>query len=306
MNFKILTNLFFIFSLMQEYNALGMQEPSVEAVSSDQEIRDTLKIKEIEAYDHKAWEVIKRFWPRIKVSKLINYTASKHDPETCKYRLHPLLTPSGLRTLVSLAIKTNNFIKVRYPDKLYNIFSLGQSPAWVVEAMKIIDEKNNVQDTHYGFMAFSGSWYLPDGEGVVVREASQAPSQEASQAYHRYLDALCASTKRDCVNIAIEFPRSSKGLRSFEETIRGSCFFNQLELFISKPQFSCPGIVLDFIDENTIENFIKLLANADRFEDRLVMSYSHEIWLSKNPLSFHPSDSAELLREMIRAYVLMK
>jgi len=63
---------------------------------------------------------------------------------------------------------------------------------------------------------------------------------------------------------------------------------------------------LGFFDNNTMENVIRPLMGSDEFDDRLVMYFPPTQWTTHDPLTFQPSKSAQLLLEIMQAFVRWK
>ncbi|MFA6066141.1 MAG: hypothetical protein WC707_03090 [Candidatus Babeliaceae bacterium] len=243
--------------------------------------------------------------------------------------IHPLLSECALDTLFDIAIKTKSYMKEKHPSDKYKVFSLGQSPAWLVAMMKLIDEVQGVHDTQYDFIAFSSGFFEYDLQHDRFKRW-KTPSLEEVNIYKKYLDTLDLDLKKDTSNeskkrilsktlgwkkntpvskkthtFILEFPHHANSMLSFEEVAK-SHFPKDFNFLVSQPYSKrLPGSteILRFIDQEAISNLIVPLANSDYFDDRLVMRYPIFDWTQKDPSSFHMSSAATLLHKIVEAYV---
>lgn len=217
---------------------------------------------------------------------------------------HPLLYDARMDELFNLAINTKKFIKTKWPKDKIRLFSLGQSPAWLIAMMQEIDRRKKITDTEYKYLAFSGHFYdLKDGKLI---KSKNCPSKDQCFAYRKYLKECGLSNHpegtRACI---VEFPNFSKGIRSFYDVAQPALPPKEHFNFLVTP----PNVndlpphceKLDFVSTETVKGLIYELARTDKFDDRLVLNFQYPDWQTKNPDDFKRSASAQLMHEIMCA-----
>jgi len=245
-----------------------------------------------------ATQAFEKFDSDIKKSKLVIAEETYLESKT-----HPLLKNCGMDTLFDIAVKTKQYISKKYPKFNYKILALGQSPAWLVEMMKLIDEEQGQQDTRYDFIPFSSAFFTYN---PVTKQFTRyvSPTSESLQSYkERLKKSGLFQIKKDELLFILEFPQDGPGLVSFYEVARHD-LPQDFSFLISKPKLALPSSqILDFIDQTTIKELIYPLSRLDDFDDRLVMHYPYTKWQHTDPFTFQLSASALLLKKIMKTYV---
>lgn len=251
---------------------------------------DAVKQMEIE---ETAWT--KLFEHEIQKSKLIDKNGA----------LHPLLSQEGMDQLFNIACDVKDAIECLAPNKLYQVFSLGQSAAWLIHMMRLIDDSNRTSNTRYGHIAFSGNFFDYYTKKKVLKRTIK-PSSKQKKQYGAYLNSLNLKPDISCWHtFIIEFPCYTRGVLSFDEVAK-PYLPAQMNYLISPPLIAMlpeRSYVLETIDHETAHGFLAELRNSDRFDDRRVLNFPIEQWGVEDPLQFKLSDSAHLLEKIMALYV---
>ncbi len=300
-----------------------MQTTEHTTAPTEQEVINFFGLQEKSTqYPAKVLEVIQLYWPQIIESKLIDQTEKAHIPNpgdmyAPHYRIHPLLTPHGLPMLFDIATTTLESIKTKANGRCH-IFALGQSPAWVVRTMEIIDQQKNDTPIQYELIAFSGGWYITPSksshageEKKLIREGGRAPKKATKTNYLQYFQQLTSRIPQNEQIFIIEFSYYMRGLCSFEDVIHSIVPKEQLQILISKPihEYALNYFkytILNNISPTQIQKFLNPLSICDKFDDRLVPNYPHDQWTTCNPSDFKPPASANLLIEIIKHYASLR
>ena len=210
---------------------------------------------------------------------------------------HPLASSEGIKYLISCAqtlIRNNPTGRV---------FSLGQSPAWIVKTASLIEtsavaRELNTTPSRFNGIAYSGALF---GEDYQWREPMPTitPAQKAS--YREYLQGLhldpSSIIKSGKPVTIVEHTHSGKGLFSFlrfiQDWARGSEWESYKKLikihFLKSDTHHPLPTKISACFKHSVQiikhKFITDLANADDFDDRLLPHYDTYVW---GTLDAHP------------------
>ena len=198
------------------------------------------------------------------------------------HRDHFLDNPKNLSLLFSNA----RHLIDRFPTQ--KVVGLGQSPAWVLEAAKRLDNRPD----RFSHVAFSGGWYdlhlndIPDQRG----------SKTQTERYRSYLSE-CGLTPTDIIEtpiVLVERTYSGKGLKSFLEILLewGNDLNKLKELkdalhthIIICQDFrgpQCPQSSPEDLGiksgQMTDGHFLEQMSNSPDDLDRLIPHYDHSKW----------------------------
>ena len=243
--------------------------------------------------------------------------------------------PSNFQIIAQTAF---NFLKT-HPDS--RTFSLGQSPAWIVEAAKLIDPKGE-----FGVIPFSGNYVIPQNdekeENLIFKLSSFSPYTENTkiELYQKLLTDLHLSPEeiidkflndKKPTNI-LEFTLTGGGLASFvyllfkwaEKESQFDIFKEALRIVILDDCLEDSGSKITInIEDVSIkcEHFlVENIPGADLMwqlangvdtgseSDRLVPSYPHSIWENLPPIlnenADHINNITALLKEAVTPYIV--
>lgn len=259
----------------------------------------TKKIKISDEIAKDKW--LEQFEERIAMSTLVLHDYDSDDDEATE--MHPLLDYDYMDQLFGLAVQTKHYLTKKYPNEKLRIFSLGQSPAWLVAMMHAIDKRKGCTDIQYKHLAFSGHFYdFKDKKSTELVKSEQYPDHEQRKAYRKYLRKIGLHKPEGSRTFIVEFPNHCKGIRSFYDVAKKKLPNEKFNFLISPPNFNnLPPLCeqLPFIDKDTVDGLLWHLARTDKFDDRLVLNFKYPDWKDKNPLDFKPSASAQLLYEIM-------
>jgi hypothetical protein len=227
--------------------------------------------------------------------------------QSVKIADHPLMNARNLDLLYELANKVSYNIDRMFPNKKQVLVGLGQSPAYLLEMIKLLDAKKHRYNRAYLDVAFSGSFY--DAEGKRIDSIMFEEFNKLAPYYRKYMERIGLSKqdldKANTQFIVLEVSHTCKGLKSFlqffaDYTIR------PFVIYLQSHAFSAAGLEVPneriALDDNE-EKLMVELANADKFKDRLVPHFSYYEWETIDPLSFKPDENVPVIMEQLRQFV---
>lgn len=221
---------------------------------------------------------------------------------------HPLMNKKNIAMLNLIAQRVSDIIDSKFPEKEQVIIGLGQSPAYLLKMIELIDRKHERIDRSYIHVAFSGFCScLKDG----IFNAREALTLSNNEPYYiSYLQKLKLSPHNledGRSYIVLEICNTGKGLNSFLNFFHGYkerpgiVYLKKNKHFKLKQHgFKQKGMLIG--DEVEIK-LITFLANADKFDDRLVPHFPMHTWKSVNPFDFIPKKNAQLIIKNLEDYV---
>lgn len=249
---------------------------------------------------------------------------------------HPFLEDCQLGCLVDLV---EQYTK-EYPNA--DIYGLGQSPAYLIEAMRLSAEFHGTRvKRRYEKIAFSGKWHeLVDGEYKLQTApcwlkffVSQAPTHDDFETYKIYLSSFLPSP-REIVGryekngkkiVIVDYSESGESLASFADVLKQWFWDSSIEgetvknivsflIFYRPASDACNQHIQDAcspfrsniytLDEHMSQSsFLGRLANSDCYDDRLVPYYPFKRWKKQDPRDFQLSRNAELCLFLLTDYI---
>lgn len=223
---------------------------------------------------------------------------------------HILLNDEYIGVLKDLAQKVSLMIDERYPHQEHVIIGLGQSPAYLLEMIKLLDTQKGRTDREYLHVAFSGRFLPP----FVDEYADPIYRKKLKTRYKNYLTELMLDKKHvdrsKKKHIILEFCYQGTGLQSF---------LNFFKKYTNKPDViylrtmqaeslypillqgvASSKVILD--DPKTIR-LACFLSNSDEYDDRLVPHFSPRKWPNVDPLVFTMSDQSRMLLKRMKCFV---
>ena len=189
---------------------------------------------------------------------------------------------------------------------------LGQSPAYLLEMIKLLDAKNGRCDRFYLNVAFSGSYYVTGEfyDGSISSFVFEQ-YQKYKNNYLSYLNKIGLSVEAlndaETKFIILEFCCDGKGLTSFLSFF--SEYREKPSVVYIQDQYSATIFhsIAPWQEELVLESneyiLIDRLANADRFNDRLVPYFSWKEWALVDPLLFKQHENALTLKKSLQNFV---
>ncbi|MBY0110320.1 MAG: hypothetical protein K2X90_04375 [Candidatus Babeliaceae bacterium] len=225
---------------------------------------------------------------------------------------HPLMSHYNMCILYNLALRLSDTIDRNFRGKKQVLVGLGQSPAYLLEMIKMIDNKKSREDRRYISAAFSGRKFLFDNEdGRIKKDPFLAERFNKVEPYYsRYLDSIGLSkeelSKHDTEFIVLEVCRHCTGLASFFDFFytyskKPSAYYLQSSDF-KEVRFLDSNLKKIKIDTDE-ERLMVGLANSDSYKDRIVAQFSYYKWETINPLAFQKEENAQLIIEEIKKFV---
>ena len=221
---------------------------------------------------------------------------------------HPLMNDRNLALLNKLANKISDEIDRMFPAKKQVLVGLGQSPAYLLEMIKLIDEQKHRSNRQYLNVAFSGGFYGSDVRGLIDPRLAQEFKERAPY-YRRYLEKVGLSeedfNETDTKFIVVEVCHTCQGLQSFlyffeDYTKKPFVLYLQSEAF-EPARLSFPSD--RFVIDRNEEKLMLSLAEADEFEDRIVPHFAYFKWDKIDPLTFKPEKNAPVIMKQIRQFI---
>jgi hypothetical protein len=209
---------------------------------------------------------------------------------------HPLASSEGIEYLISCAQMLISY------NPSGRVFSLGQSPAWIVKTANLIEtstvtKKLNTTPSRFNGIAYSGTLFKEKYQWAepmpTITPAQKASYREYLQGLHLDPSSIIKSGKPVTI---VEHTHSGKGLFSFlrfiQDWARGSEWESYKKLikihFLKSEVHSLP-IKISGCFKHSVQiikhKFITNLTNADDFDDRLLPRYQTYKW---GTLDAHP------------------
>ena len=222
---------------------------------------------------------------------------------------HPLMEKENVALLKVVAERVSEEINTLFPNKKQIIVSLGQSPAYLCEMIKLIDKKQGRNNRSYLNVAFSGNFYSRKENGKeMIDPYLYQKYQSLAGHYITYLEKLGLSEDNlldpHTQFILLEVCHTCQGLKSFLSFLN-TFPRKPFPLYLQHNHFEPLGwtdskrILL-----NSSENKLMVsLANADKFEDRLVPHFAYYEWEKLNPLAFKPEGNAPIIIEQLQQFI---
>ena len=246
---------------------------------------------------------------------------------------HILMNDHNRKLLFKLAGRFSDRIDEQFPNKTQIICGLGQSPAYLIETLKLIDQHRQRRDREYKLVAFSGNFFAQvDKDERPIKKARAAqhddafeefcaihadkvefdkdmlPSWQHRRDYRRYLKTIGFS-QQDLLSPDKEFVLIDRchyglGLRSFLYIIqhyekKPTIFFmhNYLSFINSSPQ----SITLNK-EEYDVMFALSFDTNSTKFKDRLVQLFKRDAWRTIDPAQFKPHENALIILEELKKF----
>jgi|GEM_PF-3027956 len=227
---------------------------------------------------------------------------------------HALMNHYNLCLLEQLANKVSTGIDRMASGKKQVLVGLGQSPAYLLEMIKLIDAKQNRSDRRYLNVAFSGSYFTASGGEFKIDRWVLPEYIRLGHHYRHYLDKIGLSKEAlsatDTEFIIIEVAHFGEGLISFLDFFsdypkKPSLIYLQHSLFSPIPlRFSLNSNRI--IINDTEQKLLVALANADQFKDRLVSHFHFHRWESIDPTTFQPEENAPIILHQLQKFISEK
>lgn len=211
---------------------------------------------------------------------------------------HPLMEKKNLVILYGLAQRVSKQIDQSFPGEKQVIIGLGQSPAYLLEMIKLIDQKQNRQNRTYMHVAFSGSFFSLN----QVDKSLFQQFKKNQHYYETYLNKIGLDKKNltdiNTSYIILEVAHHCQGLKSFIS------FFDQYErkpnvLYLQEDYFNkvelYPYNNYRLTLQNDEQPLTVALANADAFKDRLVPQFQFHRWKHVDPTIWQQEENAQIV-----------
>lgn len=204
---------------------------------------------------------------------------------------HPLMHQRNLELLHKITQKVSDKIDAIAFDKKKILIGLGQSPAYLLEMLKVMNKPNR----EYRHVAFSGFCYGTNG---CVDPFLYEKFKKMGSYYRSYLDKIGLSQEaleaEDTEYIVIEVCHDGKGLSSFLEFFTHypktpKVIYLQNDSF-KKPLFRISSERIPLTSYGEEEKLLIALANADEFRDRLVPHFNVSRWETVDPFVVNPQE----------------
>ncbi len=244
---------------------------------------------------------------------------------------HPLMKNNDNKQLLfDLAQRLSDNIDAKYKKKYQVILGLGQSPAYLIALLKMIDKQKQRTGRTYKHVAFSGKFYNKlterkrkyTSDDLSIRDtfdqlckdhpaefdASCTAKITALQPiYQTYLDAVGLSEQaladKTIKFILVDRCISGFGIRSFLYMIRH--YRRQPKIFFLY-DYSCSpyqGLQAIQLDKPTTELLVAL-KNCEKHNDRLVQHYEYTAWRDVDPLLFKKSENAKKILKALKRFII--
>lgn len=218
---------------------------------------------------------------------------------------HPLMSSENVELLYRMAKKISVKIDSEFPSERQVLVGLGQSPAYLLEMIKLIDEKEDRRNRSYKRVAFSGNFL-----SSVFFDAIRFRRNVLF--YRDYLGQIGLSEENfgmgDVKYIILEVCHHGDGLRSFlsffdNYKIKPSVCYLQTAGFRLVTCSNVDRIMRYGITVREEEKLTVDLANADKFDDRLVPHFAFHEWGITDPLAFVVEPNAIKIIETLRRFL---
>ncbi len=238
------------------------------------------------------------------MQKRINLVKQVKAVRDCRLENHPLVKTKNLDLLYGLAQRVSVAADESFPAKNQVILGLGQSPAYLLEMMKCIDQENNRNDRVHKHVAFSHEWR---STFLIERGFRQRKS-----AYEEYLNnselAPDDLNKEDTNFVILDFAVTGRGLKSF------LAFFENYKkkpsvVYWQNADSEAPmlSVASHKLGLNPAEDeLMPHLGSLDKLDDRLVAYFPHYEWSTVNPLDFRPGENAQVILNYVQQYAKYK
>ncbi len=243
-------------------------------------------------------------------SLLVSLAFSKAmDPEQYDIKNYPLMKTENLGLLYSLADQVSDMADGKFSAKKQVLVGMGQSPAYLLEMIRLIDQEKGRKDRSYLNVAFSGRYYEPGGCDLID-SYSHKQFVEFGSHYKQYLNKVGLSendlNRDDTKFIILEVCHHCASLKSFLSFfkdykkqpgvvyLQSSDFFARANLPVKNQR-----LALDAQEHK----LTAALANADRFKDRLVPQFQVYRWKTVDPFKFEPEENAPIILKRLRHFV---
>jgi hypothetical protein len=197
----------------------------------------------------------------------------------------------------NLLYKLNNTFEYDNKPKII-VYGLGQSAAYLIEAMKQIPYSGKKNITFGPLIAFSGGW--------IGKRTEKPPTENEISTYTKYLEKLIYQDD-DSIIVILDYAITGDGLNSFMQVLSKSNLRDVTILYLSEKRKSInyyPSILnINIPIYGPDEGFMHQLASSDKFNDRLVAYYPNKDWGKINPNDFIPSKNALCLRQLVKQEV---
>jgi len=140
---------------------------------------------------------------------------------------HPLMIKENISILYNLAQLVSSTIDAQYNNKNQVLIALGQSPVYLLEMIKLLDNAQNRNNRKYKNVAFSGSFYKiePNGSNGFYHIDPNTINGFDDKTYHSYLNSIGLSERdlqqSDEEFIILEICHHCNGLKSFLHFFQG-------------------------------------------------------------------------------------
>ena len=220
------------------------------------------------------------------------------DVEKYNIENHPLMKSENISLLYGLATQVSSIADKNFSAKKQILVGLGQSPAYLLEMIKLIDQKKNKNDRSYLNVAFSGSYYsFSDDDKSVIDPFLCKKFIELGSHYKQYLNKVGLSdndmNKDDTEFIILEVCQHGNGLKSFLSFFHD--YKKQPNVIYLQSNFFEPvhlPVKNQWLAMNEQEGMLTVaLANADKFKDRITPQFQFHKWQTVDPREFQPEEN---------------
>ncbi|OGB84754.1 hypothetical protein A3F66_01180 [candidate division TM6 bacterium RIFCSPHIGHO2_12_FULL_32_22] len=246
---------------------------------------------------------------------------------------HVLMNDQNRELLFKLANRFSDRVDERFSNKIQVICGLGQSPTYLIEALKLLDASRQRRDREYKFVAFSGNLFKkieqterPSKRTRIVQsddafkefanindykfefDWENFPTKRCCREYRKYL-AKIGLSETDLVYSDKEFVLIDRchyglGIRSFLHIIKHyrkkpTIFFmhNYSTFTNQSPQ----SITLNK-EEHDLMFALSYDGNSIKFQDRLSQLFKSYLWRTIDPAQFKPHDNALIILEALKKF----
>ncbi len=260
----------------------------------------------------------------VKIFLRANARKIRHtDKNDCVWQ-HTLSSPDYLEELRKIALE----LRESFPKA--TICGLGQSPAYIIEALQRLDEIDGIKEQRAHRIAFSGRWFTSDG--CLFNPLEEKPNTKQTTAYRKYLEKngfdlakiVERHQKTETKTIVIDYVQSGAALYSFLdvlfawaeeydllEELQSAVQAHIFTLYSPLPEQYNDLASLGFkvtvhpVTRKNTSRLIYCMCNSDSwYDDRLVPSFKYTQWNKVDPAKFKPSFNADLLRFMVLDHVM--
>lgn len=234
------------------------------------------------------------------------------QPAEFAIKSHPLMDPGNCEILYRLAQEISRRIDKQFKGKKQLLVGLGQSPAYLLKMIQLIDAKKNRTDRSYKHTAFSGyfdSYYLQslDNEDFFYGNEKHYSVYLAKNGLSS--QDIAQLQRDDIVPIVVDVCWTGSSLRAFLEIFFepsnrpvALCIQNESMAAAMPPTFLHADDLHVVVCEQSAD-LLQRISATDDFNDRLVVHFSPEEWATVNPFDFTLHENAKILLANLEQFV---